>query len=610
MPVSLSVLAKFLTASALAFVAATSVLSQQVVISELMYQPPGGSTFAEAEYVELLNTGNTAANLGNASFSGITFTFPAGFSLAPQARAVICKNRTLFLSRYGAVPGLVDGSFTGSLNNDGENISLTASGGTVIAQVRYGVDTDWPTRPTGKGGSLELIDPLGSQTSAANWRASSEYYGSPGTAGVGPRNRIVVNELLAHTDPPLEDAVELYNRTDQPVDIGGWFLSNSFGSPYKYRIPAGTIVPAHGFKMIYEYQFNPAAPEAGRTAFTFSAAYPDIAVLISADTQGNPLFFEDVVEFPASPNGVSFGRYPDGEGPFLLMSRMTFGTVIDNTMDPIFLNIFRQGQGAPNAPHRLGPLVFGRLRYSAPSSGIEFIELANISTTNVPLFDPLYPTNVWKIEGGVSFQFTNPITVPPGGKLFVANTNDAAAVRQLLGLAGDAVVLGPYDGQLSSDGERITLVRPDPPQMPPREDAGFVPYTVAEQIDYSASAPWPVLAFPSTSAIRRISLAAPAYDPTNWREESVSPSVPVAPAISATGLAQNRLQLRISGAQSGAFSVESVQLSGNSTVVAGTVLASGNLTVPPGTLVSNGVVALTVEVPVTNRTELIRLRVN
>src|SRR4029079_8183569 len=36
---------------------------------------------------------------------------------------------------------------------------------------------------------------------------------------------VVVNEILTHTDPPLEDAIELYNTTDQPVDISYWWLS-------------------------------------------------------------------------------------------------------------------------------------------------------------------------------------------------------------------------------------------------------------------------------------------------------------------------------------------------------------------------------------------------
>jgi hypothetical protein len=35
----------------------------------------------------------------------------------------------------------------------------------------------------------------------------------------------------------------------------------------------------------------------------------------------------------------------------------------------------------------------------------EFIELVNTSGNAVPLFDPLAPTNTWRLDGGVSFTF-------------------------------------------------------------------------------------------------------------------------------------------------------------------------------------------------------------
>ena len=37
---------------------------------------------------------------------------------------------------------------------------------------------------------------------------------------------MVINELLAHTDPPLADFVELYNPDPLPVALGGLCLSD------------------------------------------------------------------------------------------------------------------------------------------------------------------------------------------------------------------------------------------------------------------------------------------------------------------------------------------------------------------------------------------------
>ncbi|MEN9550594.1 MAG: hypothetical protein RI896_535, partial [Pseudomonadota bacterium] len=97
-----------------------SLSAQSVVISEVMYEPPGGSAYAEAEYLELFNAGSLPADLSGATFSaGLVFTFPTPFTVQPKARAVIARNPTLLAARYGTVPGLVPGSYTGALNNGG-----------------------------------------------------------------------------------------------------------------------------------------------------------------------------------------------------------------------------------------------------------------------------------------------------------------------------------------------------------------------------------------------------------------------------------------------------------------------------------------------------------
>lgn len=585
--------------------------AQTVVFSEVMYEPPGGPAFAEAEFLELLNPASRPIDLSGASFtSGVTYSFPTPLVLQPGARAVICRNRTLFQSRYGSVPGLLPGNYSGALNNGGERLVLADAAGLPLAQLRYGVDGAWPGRPAGLGGSLELVDPAGDPAAASNWRASAEYLGSPGTAGSGPRQRVVVNELLAHTDPPLEDAVELFNRTGQPIDIGGWFLSNDPADPFRYRIPAGTVIPARGFRMIYEYQFNLLDPGPGRTAFTFGAARGGIVSLLSADARGVPIAWEDVQDFPASPNGVSFGRHPDGEGPFLLMQRMTLGTGIDNTLDPLLINVFRQGLGGTNAPHAVGPVVFRRLRHAAPAGGIEFVELQNVSTATVPLYDPAYPTNAWRIEGGIGFTFSQPQTMEPGARWIIANTNNPAAVRRLLGLPESQVVLGPYTGQLASEGERLSLVRPDQPQLPPRPDAGFVPYYVVDQLDYRSKAPWPTDATAADRCLARIGLTAPTHLPANWRSEPLGTSPSSRPEVAVERLPGGVVRLRTAGDRDSGFVVERVSLSGFGSVTAISTVLRAAYATPPGVVRADGRVERAFDLGTGESAEMWRIRLD
>ena len=69
---------------------------------------------------------------------------------------------------------------------------------------------------------------------------------SPGRANFLPLPAVVISEVLSHTDPPLEDAIEVQNLGSQPVDLGGWYLSN--GEVPRYRVPPGTMVPAGGYR--------------------------------------------------------------------------------------------------------------------------------------------------------------------------------------------------------------------------------------------------------------------------------------------------------------------------------------------------------------------------
>ena len=81
-----------------------------------------------------------------------------------------------------------------------------------------------------------------------------------------------------------------------------------------------------------------------------------------------------------------------------------------------------------------------------------------------------------------------------------AGTAQAAACGPV-----SAPPLSPAGGNLNNTGESIALFKPDPPQLPPHPDAGFVPYVLVEEINYSALSPWPVTAMRSACGMARAS---------------------------------------------------------------------------------------------------------
>ena len=84
-----------------------------------------------------------------------------------------------------------------------------------------------------------------------------------------------------------------------------------------------------------------------------------------------------------------------------------------------------------------------------------------------------------------------------GRSLLVVNfdpVNDPgslAGFRSRIGVSNSVPLYGPFSGHLANSGESIQLFKPDPPQIPPHPDAGFVPYVLVDQVAYANAAPWP-----------------------------------------------------------------------------------------------------------------------
>lgn len=529
--------------------------ARQISVSEVDYNPIGGS---DHEFVELVNLGPTPFDLSGARFTnGVVYPFKAGTVVASGGRIVVCNSKTKFAERHGDIGSRLAGSFDGKLSDDGDTLSLVDAGGKLLLKFTYGTKGAWPSRANGLGSSLECIDPAGDLDDPTNWRSSTEYGGSPGVAGIGPWRPVVINEVLTHTDPPLEDAIELFNTTSTNVDIGGWYLSNNRAEPKKFRVPAGTVIPPHTFKVFYEQRGagSPAGFNSfgtGRTPeFTFNSAQGDEAVLVKADAAGVVRYWVDSVSFDSAENGVSFGRFPDFTGPLVAMSHLTFGSKVDATFAPQFLSGFRLGTGASNALPKVGPIVFSRILYHPLTNADEFVEVLNLSATNVPLSDPLHPTNTWRLRKAIDFDFPSGSQLAAGAKALIVPIAPVA-FRARHAIPADVQVFGPYTNVLDNAGDSLQLFKPDPPQEPPHPDAGYVPYILVEKIDYLPSAPWPVAADGTGVALVRLDPAAYGNTASNWTIDAPA----TAPSLTATLGADGKLHVAFTAVSGGTYVIE------------------------------------------------------
>ena len=145
---------------------------QTLRVTEIYYNPPGAGAVDgdEFEFLELQNTGLVTLDLGGLSFSGITFTFPNGASLAPGAIILLARNQTQLAARF---PGAVaNGIYTGKLDNGGETLGLV-QGGVSVWSFSYGTSGAWPLQPNNGGASLQRPDAAAIGYDAATWAAAA-----------------------------------------------------------------------------------------------------------------------------------------------------------------------------------------------------------------------------------------------------------------------------------------------------------------------------------------------------------------------------------------------------------------------------------------------------
>jgi hypothetical protein len=477
----------------------------KLLITEIMYNPPvvGAVDGDEFEFLEFKNTGTNTINLSSLRFTaGITFTFPGGTFLGPGQFFVLVRNPAQFGAKYPGVA--INGVYSGRLDNAGETLTLSHGIGSKVLSVTYGDAAPWPLTADNFGFSLVPKNPNANPDpdNPANWRASSNPGGSPGADD--PESTIpplLINEVLTASTPPAVDAIELFNPTANDANIGGWFLSDDKDVPKKFRVPAGRMVPAGGYLVFDERDFN--ATPGTNNSFSLNAG-GDQVYLFSGDGNTNLTGYSHGFSFDGSDAGVTFGRY------------------VSSTGEEHFPAQISPSLGTNNVGPRVGPIVMNEILYHPGGDDYEFIELLNISVTSVPLFDPASPTNTWRLNG-LNYPFPTNVTLPAQEYLLLVPTNPVV-FRMKYSVPTNVIILGPYPGVLQDSGERLLLQK----AVTPTNTSGATTFFVTvDGVRYNDKAPWPPAADGSGPSLQRRNPAAYGDDPINWLGALPTPGRPL-----------------------------------------------------------------------------------
>ncbi|HEV8293465.1 MAG TPA: lamin tail domain-containing protein, partial [Tepidisphaeraceae bacterium] len=444
-----------------------------VRVSEMMYHARPADAASpyipdQFDYIELLNTSGSPIDLTGIRFTkGITFTFP-NMTLAAGARTLIVANQAAFESRYGiSLP--IAGVFTGTLSDSGENIRLETGLGQEIEEFKY--KDNWYPQTDGDGFSLVAIDPSATDLVLSDkdgWRPSEPLDGGPGVTdpGINP-GAIVINEILARGSAPSSDWIEFYNTTNAPIDISGWALSDNSANLTKYILQPGSIVVAHGYLVLDELStFGMNGNPGVNQQFDFSKS-GDQAYLTQR-VGGNLAGYRESVDFGASDVDVPFGRY------------------IKSTGAKDFVPMSAPSKGAANSYPKVGPIIINEVMYQPTSGGIEYVELKNITGSDISLYDAAL-NSPWRFTNGITFSFANGDVIRAGGyALVVAST--PSVFRAAYNIPANVPVFGPFAGQLDNSGEKIELGKPTD-----AESVTNLPkWVTVDRLTYNNATPWPV----------------------------------------------------------------------------------------------------------------------
>ena len=258
------------------------------------------------------------------------------------------------------------------------------------------------------------------------------------------------------------------------------------------------MIPANGYKAFnWRDNFGSLANPGCLVPFTFGELGGD--VYLTSAVAGALTDFQANESFGSSDTGITFGRYIKSTG----------GKDFVATSSPTY--------ELPNSPPAVGPVVINEIYYHPTAGKDSFIEIKNISTQTVLLYDPANPQNTWHLAEGVELTFPTGASIPAGGCALIVNI-DPAYFRTKYGIAASVPIFGPYLYELDKGGDTIELKYPDDPQPD-----GKVPYDRMDQVTYGDGGLWPKTADGFGASLNRIVASAYGNDVANWTAGQPTP---------------------------------------------------------------------------------------
>ena len=239
------------------------------------------------------------------------------FGKVTNQDAVVLTSKVSHGSGLAQVNAYVSPAFTAryekfSMNDEGLNGDQYANDGIYTV-----------TLPTYSGGSLVLFYVEAVANNAAQTRA---YYPAGAEHEVlffkvehvysGP-DKIAINEFMASNSGIIKDDagdsddwIELFNLTNQDIDMSGYSITDKADNPTKFVFESGTVLAANGYMIVWADENKSQGPL--HANFKLTAGGEEILLF---DNNQNLL---DQVTFGTQTTDKSAARIPNGTGDFVI----------------------------------------------------------------------------------------------------------------------------------------------------------------------------------------------------------------------------------------------------------------------------------------------------
>lgn len=323
---------------------AGQVMYRKVRINEIAWM--GTNASANDEWVELKNITSAPIDISGWQLldqgEQIKIVFAAGTTIAPDGYLLLERTDD------NAVPTVAaDAIYNGALSNTNEGLRLFDAHCTIVDEVF--ANPEWPagesatrltmerdaggvgwhtttvsggtprrenSQPTssavaiGGGGGVSAAP--SSQSAVTPPAAPAPSSPPVASGGIVPATHVVISEIQAGTDASAGDEfIELYNPTNQPINLSGWELRKRTSSGSESNLVdngsfTGTIL-AKGFFLIASSFYAGSVTPDLRSATSTSIAYANnTIVLYRGDHAGAPI--EDAVTYASIDAGKSLER--------------------------------------------------------------------------------------------------------------------------------------------------------------------------------------------------------------------------------------------------------------------------------------------------------------